>query len=421
MSDDINSSIYKKTLRIAFFGFFPISEPMGATAFIEISNELCRMGHKVYLITINYINSKRNRKSKYTLSATNINVIKIPALFTERNIITPIKVMNLILYNILLIFLLLFMSTIIRLHAIISVTQSIIPTTIISKIFRIPQIFRYTRTRKIVFSSKVNIYDIAYNILEKFAIRNSEAIIVAYNIQYEHLCKIYPWIDKRKVFVCLPGVNLRLFKKSPNILKRSLKIREMLGINDDVMVFCYLGGFRGRNLQDLIYALYSLVKKGKRNIRLLFIGDDTESLKLKEFVNKLRLSNYVVFTGYVPYEEVPAYLAASNIGISYLPCNDEFWRRAEPIKLLEYLAMELPVIATDIPYHREFIKNNINGLIIKSNSKDLANAMLICMEKYDLLKKGVRKTIREIKQYTWRKTAEEYYEIISKKGRQYDI
>jgi teichuronic acid biosynthesis glycosyltransferase TuaH len=80
---------------------------------------------------------------------------------------------------------------------------------------------------------------------------------------------------------------------------------------------------------------------------LLIVGPldpQWEQQRFKELVNR---SN-VHYTGPVPAEAVPAYLAGIDVGIT--PYRDTPFNRASfPLKTLEYLGAGVPVISTDIP------------------------------------------------------------------------
>ena len=69
-----------------------------------------------------------------------------------------------------------------------------------------------------------------------------------------------------------------------------------------------------------------------------------EQRRFKELVNR----SHVYYTGPVPAEAVPSYLAAIDVGIT--PYRDTPFNRASfPLKTLEYLGAGVPVVSTDIP------------------------------------------------------------------------
>ena len=82
--------------------------------------------------------------------------------------------------------------------------------------------------------------------------------------------------------------------------------------------------------------------------RLLLVGEPSVGL-LRAF----RTVPEVFFTGKVPHDEVPGLLARAEYGLNLIP--DRYPFRWQPsLKLMEYCAVGLKVISTDIPWARAF-------------------------------------------------------------------
>ena len=113
----------------------------------------------------------------------------------------------------------------------------------------------------------------------------------------------------------------------------------------------------------------------------------------------MNLEENVIFTSGVPFEEVPNYIKTADLGIVPLPAID-WWNVSSPIKLKEYLAMQIPVIATDIPAHRLVVEKAGGTTLINNN--DQANISQAILAFYK-----TRKTNYPVK------TRKELYEIIS--------
>ena len=104
-----------------------------------------------------------------------------------------------------------------------------------------------------------------------------------------------------------------------------------------------------------------------------------EQQRFKELVDRSR----VYYTGPVPAEAVPSYLAAIDIGIT--PYRDTPFNRASfPLKTLEYLGAGVPVVSTDIPAAHWLRADLTRGeqarwadrlMVLASNSADFVNAI----------------------------------------------
>jgi teichuronic acid biosynthesis glycosyltransferase TuaH len=84
-----------------------------------------------------------------------------------------------------------------------------------------------------------------------------------------------------------------------------------------------------------------------RGHSLLLVGPRQHTFELDRIGRLLERPN-VAWTGLRPYEQLPSYLRAMDVGI--VPYTDsEFNRASFPLKTLEYLAAGRPVVATQLP------------------------------------------------------------------------
>lgn len=80
-------------------------------------------------------------------------------------------------------------------------------------------------------------------------------------------------------------------------------------------------------------------------VKLLIVGDGPERDRIASRCRKLAVDDRVVMTGAVPESDVPAHLAAMDAGVAPYDEMDRFY--FSPLKVLEYCAAGLPVVATD--------------------------------------------------------------------------
>ncbi len=157
-------------------------------------------------------------------------------------------------------------------------------------------------------------------------------------------------------------------------------MRLELGL-DNKRVLLYHGTLSpNRGLQDAIRAVASL-KDRYPDLVFLIVGDGKGKAELEALASDMAISERVIFTGKVPYADVPKYVRTADVAI--LPFPDiVWWRVSSPIKLMEYLAMGIPIVATDIPAHR-WVSDQTGGveLAIDSLPENLAVAIANLIEK----------------------------------------
>lgn len=141
----------------------------------------------------------------------------------------------------------------------------------------------------------------------------------------------------------------------------------------------YRGGLSERAGTFLLLdALQQLAHAG-RSVRLLVIGycdgGDGER-QLRNQIAQRGLTENVEIRGRIPHEVMAAALGEARIGVSPLADTPKF-RLNIPVKIFEYWACGLPVIASDLPPSRPFMRGSDAGLCFPAGD---ANALARAIE-----------------------------------------
>ncbi len=138
--------------------------------------------------------------------------------------------------------------------------------------------------------------------------------------------------------------------------------RHALGLPEDQPILLYVGKvIPVKRLEWFLEALRHLPE-----VRGLIVGDFMEEHYGDRYYRSL-LSAYadviarVVFTGEVPWERVGTYLAASDVFV--FPSSFE----GMPNAVMEAMAAAVPVVASDIPAHRELIRDGDTGFLARDD------------------------------------------------------
>ncbi|HZP00890.1 MAG TPA: glycosyltransferase family 4 protein [Terriglobia bacterium] len=142
--------------------------------------------------------------------------------------------------------------------------------------------------------------------------------------------------------------------------------------------FVYRGGLSERTgTMLLLEALRIMADRGKQ-ARLLLMGYSDSELAEKNLRDKIRalgLESMVEMRGRIKHEEMAAALGQARIGVSPLQANPKFLLNL-PVKIFEYWACGLPVIASDLPPIRPFFRDRQFGLLVKpGDARALADAL----------------------------------------------
>jgi glycosyltransferase involved in cell wall biosynthesis len=84
----------------------------------------------------------------------------------------------------------------------------------------------------------------------------------------------------------------------------------------------------------------------------VLVGDGDAMDTLQALATQLQLSEHILFTGWVESSMVPRYLSTMDICAAPEPSNP-YNNRSTMIKIMEYMAMAKPLVAFDLPEHRQ--------------------------------------------------------------------
>jgi len=152
----------------------------------------------------------------------------------------------------------------------------------------------------------------------------------------------------------------------------------------------YRGGLSDRaGTFLLLQSVRQLADAGLR-VRLLLIGysdSQKEEQRLREQISLLARDSHIEIRGRVPHEEMAAALSEARIGISPLMDIPKF-RLNIPVKIFEYWAAGLAVIASDLPPSRPFAKDSGAAIVFPpGDAGALAGAIRTLLDQPELVGK----------------------------------
>lgn len=132
------------------------------------------------------------------------------------------------------------------------------------------------------------------------------------------------------------------------------------------MVVGYISNMsRREGHQYLIRAIHQLRQRTGRDIRGLMVGNGPERNNLERLAAELGISDVIAFPGEVDHSQINAYYKAIDLFvIPRIPDYAADW--VTPLKPYEAMALERPIIVTDLPALKEIVgENEERGLVAK--------------------------------------------------------
>ncbi len=207
----------------------------------------------------------------------------------------------------------------------------------------------------------------------------------------------------------LPEGRWTLVRNTPELDRVRRLAERPLAVEPDADAACLLftGILAGdRGLEVAMQALARLLETG-REASLLIVGDGKVRRALEESRRRLGLEARVRLAGARPYEDLPALWAAADVGLlPFHRCSHIDHTLAN--KLFEYMAVGLPVVASDAPPMVRVLEETGSGRTFRGGDPgDLARAVAAVLDD-PVGAREMRERARKAAEttYAWRYDAE---------------
>ena len=158
--------------------------------------------------------------------------------------------------------------------------------------------------------------------------------------------------DKSKIQVIPNGVNPQRFAQNLSETNKPLSDQFTVG---------FMGSLKPWHGLPILIDAFARFHRNHPKTRLLIVGDGTERDRLLRDIATRNLESVVQLTGAVPPEAVPHWLAQMDVAVAPYPQSEDFY--FSPLKVYEYMAAGLPVVASNIGQIAEVIDHGVNGLL----------------------------------------------------------
>ena len=172
------------------------------------------------------------------------------------------------------------------------------------------------------------------------------------------------------------------------------EVRKKYNIPEDSIVFGWCGRITRDKGHNELFEAFREINKTNKSARLLMVGryDNVETID-KELFEWAQACPEVIFTGLVPYNEVPMMYSAMDVFCSLS------YREGFGLVVIEAAAMRLPGIVTDVPGQVDTIDPDVTGISVHSHDVNtVVDAMKYCIANPErVLQMGIeaRKQVEE--------------------------
>jgi glycosyltransferase involved in cell wall biosynthesis len=209
------------------------------------------------------------------------------------------------------------------------------------------------------------------------------------------------------VITCPDAVDLRSYEGLPD----RAACRRRLRLPGDRRIVGYIGRFRSvgaeKGIPELIRALPHLGAQ-REGCLLLCVGGPLGAV---EHYQRMAADagvgpGEITFVDRVPHAEVPYWIRACDVVTIPLARTEHSAFFTSPMKMFEYMAAEVPIVASDLESLREVLRHDENALIADTGSPvAFAHQISRVLADPSLAERLARAARHTVERYTWRERA----------------
>lgn len=235
--------------------------------------------------------------------------------------------------------------------------------------------------------------------IERMACRFVDHVLVVTEIWRQRL--IERGVTEKKCSVLMNLPDERIFKPIPQFI-----------LKKEHFNLIYHGTLVNRYGVDIAIRAVNILKNTIPKIKLNIIGDGEELESLMELVNNLSLEDKVYFSKkFLPVNAMPDIISRMDIGVVPNRLNN-FTKDILNAKLLEYIAMGIPVIVARTPAIEYYFDETMVTFFTPGDEEELAQKITLLYNNPEERTKLVVNAKKFLELHKWEKDKDKYYSII---------
>lgn len=220
-------------------------------------------------------------------------------------------------------------------------------------------------------------------------------------------------VDVDRIAVIPNGVDPSFFRPRGN----AAHTRQALGIESRAITLGYVSTLNHYEGVDTLLAAAQLLHHRSHDVHVLIVGDGPARSQLERRATELGIADRVTFTGRVPQLRVVGLYEAIDLFV--VPRrNERVCRHVTPLKPFEAMAMQRPLVVSNIPALRELLARGDVGRTFEAENRtslaDTLEPLLLEPETRAQLGAMARQVVLE--HFTWRHAARRYAAVYESLG-----
>ncbi len=211
-------------------------------------------------------------------------------------------------------------------------------------------------------------------------------------------------VPPEKITVVMNSADSRLFDPSAHARRGFMEDGELRLVHHSSLQRIY-------GLEVAVEAVARLPRE--LGVRLDVYGDGPHRPQIEAAIDRMATGDRVVLHGRVPMDDLPAILASSDVAlVPSLP--ERYLEYSLSTKLLEAVAMGVPVIASDLATFRAHFSERAISFVPGGDPEALASAIVRLAGDPDAAMAFAAQAQHEAQPYAWTLQAQEYLDVVNR-------
>ncbi len=249
-------------------------------------------------------------------------------------------------------------------------------------------------------------HDVRKGYFQRRALRRAGGIVVITRGLADYCWKA--GVAEDDIVVAPDGVRLEDFDISGD----KMELRKKTGLPKDKNIVLYAGHlYSWKGADVLAQAAASLDK----NTLVVFVGGNGPDLAA--FKLRFGSDSHIFMAGWQPYQKLPYYFKAADVLVLPNSAKDDISRLyTSPIKLFQYMASGVPIVASDLPSIREILDESNAIFARPDDPSDLAQKISMLVGDLALGGRLAAKAAEDVQLYSWSARASNILGFIDGRG-----
>ena len=240
----------------------------------------------------------------------------------------------------------------------------------------------------------------ALKLIEKASARFADHVIIVNHLLEEKLISRSVNKEKCDTFINYPaGALFTISPKKPE--------------KNDRFVMIYPGSLNWHQGLDIAIKAFYLVKDRLPDAEFHIYGEGSAQPELEKLIRELDFSSRVILKGVLPSNEMARVMAMADLGI--VPKRaDSYGNVAFSTKILEFMALRVPVIASDTRIDKYYFNDSNIRFFKSGDEKSLAEAIFDLAKNPEVGKRMAENGYRHAAANNWEVKKHDYLSLVDR-------